>query len=314
MRGVLWLAILAGLGYVGYYFYERSKSPPGTIKCPDPASSDFKTLLSKVSSGETKPDTAETMAKSYENAGCPDAAKAIRAAMPSPMAKAAPVPFVPLVAFGGMYSHELSSADVALKPTGFALLAGFSYVKDFLDANPQIKTTEIDAHIFPPDASDPAVFFSSKKSGDIDVPTWFRADPWSVGQVVKTKSNLSTKTSGVRTGSSQFDSRGCIAGTQQGWTDVWLGKPYSPPAGMDPAFLSGYAAGYDLAHTIPASSLTPGIPPYLIRKALALCAPTQRLSQAASPAAPSNGTPRSPAAPPPTSYSPARFQLLRRAA
>lgn len=79
---VLVLLVVAGLGYGGYYLYERSTVAPGDIKCVGPTDPKFAAVLSNVASGKTDAATAETIAKGYENGGCPDMASAVRAAVP----------------------------------------------------------------------------------------------------------------------------------------------------------------------------------------------------------------------------------------
>ena len=90
-----------------------------------------------------------------------------------------PLPSYPLA--NPYLTWKLLSQNVLAGPVMFAASSGFSGVRDFLAANPSIATTEVDSSLM---GSDPAIFQTSKKSGDIDVPTWLRASPWQVDQTV----------------------------------------------------------------------------------------------------------------------------------
>jgi hypothetical protein len=300
MKYIFWYAILAALGYGGYYLYTRSQTPVGKLNCPDVNGADFKASLARIASGETSATTAEKMAQGWDNGGCPDAASRIRGAVPKvatpggggpisiPLPTGAPLPSGLPAGFpggspppaglppapAGMFAHRLLVSDVEMRPPAFSLLAGFSGISDMATRNGMtISDATVDDL-----ATDPSVYRDSLSG------TFKRLSPWGLGQAVFTRTDLGpgyVATSGVRSvqtgATSSFDQGDCMSGARDGWFDVWLGKPPSVPAGT-PGYQRGYAIGFQLARNTPAAYLTSAIPRTALNAVLRACLPTSQAS------------------------------------
>lgn len=84
---------------------------------------------------------------------------------------------VPPIAGKDLFSHKMSATDILLRPSGFAAVAGFSNILQFLDVNPALSVSPAAMVDF---VGDPAVF----QTGTFE---FKRVSPWTEGMIVKTR-------------------------------------------------------------------------------------------------------------------------------
>lgn len=157
------------------------------------------TLVSRILSGEVSQADAEKMAQSYELSGCAEDAAAIRVAAKT-AASGDLIPHSPTPGAhpgggdigtkeptlgGNLYA--LTAADVALKPTAFALRAGYTSVSAFL-AN---QGGKISAQNAPDPTTDPAVLtdpsvYAEPSPLNPALMLYHRVVPWKAGLLVVT--------------------------------------------------------------------------------------------------------------------------------
>lgn len=150
--GAVWTVLLTVFGGAVGYVAGTMQMPSTELKCPDPTSDAFKTIVSDVASGKTDSKTAENIAKSYDNASCPAAAAAVRAAVPAPGGGKTvigpggkPPGGIPLIGGGGKptigsgyVSYKLTADDAKMDVASFRMMAGYATDDDFLHANAAI--------------------------------------------------------------------------------------------------------------------------------------------------------------------------------
>jgi hypothetical protein len=124
------IVLLGGAVVVGYVVYEAWQGQK-SAGCPDGGK--LADLVTRVADGSIDGVTAESMARGFDNAGCTAAASAVRVAAHAAVAKKSGIVKLPSGATptgiggasGGMSTHTLTDADVAMGPAAFALSVGY---------------------------------------------------------------------------------------------------------------------------------------------------------------------------------------------